>query len=114
MSKNIDTILAPGLQTLWSSLFSRLLRQPVETASHRKSADAAPKHPGPAPAMLMASRDIAPLIVRTADRLADWQERQAGRQYLMGLDDRQLGDMGVTRCDAEKEYSKPFWRTYGD
>jgi uncharacterized protein YjiS (DUF1127 family) len=29
----------------------------------------------------------------------------------MGLDDRQLGDMGVTRCDAEKEYSKPFWRT---
>ncbi len=59
--------------------------------------------------MLMMSRDTGPLIDRTAERLADWQLRRAGRRQLMGLDDRQLRDIGISRCDAEREYRKPFW-----
>lgn len=63
-----------------------------------------------APAALMASRDIRPLLLRVADRLADWQDRQAGRRLLMTLDDRALRDIGLDRATAEAEYRKPFWR----
>jgi uncharacterized protein YjiS (DUF1127 family) len=58
----------------------------------------------------MASRNIGPLVERTADRLADWQHRSVQRRNLMTLDDYQLKDAGITRCDAEQEYRKPFWR----
>ncbi|MDA1324273.1 MAG: DUF1127 domain-containing protein [Proteobacteria bacterium] len=70
-----------------------------------------PYTPAPAPAMLMVSRDIGPLVARSAERLADWQDRRIGRRHLMGLDDRQLKDIGISRCDAENEYRKPFWRS---
>ena len=66
--------------------------------------------PAPAPAMLMTSRDISPLVARTAARFADWQTRHAGRRRLIALDDRLLKDIGINRCDAEQEYRKPFWR----
>jgi uncharacterized protein YjiS (DUF1127 family) len=63
-----------------------------------------------APAMLMASRDIEPLLIRVADRLADWQDRRAGRRLLMTLDDRALRDISLDRATADEEYRKPFWR----
>lgn len=47
---------------------------------------------------------------RTFDTLATWQEREIQRRHLMELDDRMLGDMGMSRADAAGEYSKPFWR----
>ena len=37
---------------------------------------------------------------------ARWQQRQD----LLDLDDRLLRDMGITRHQAEREASKPFWR----
>ena len=60
--------------------------------------------------MLMVSRDIRPLLIRVADRLADWQDRRAGRRFLMTLDERALKDIGLDRSAAEEEYRKPFWR----
>jgi len=35
-----------------------------------------------------------------------WQQRQA----LLDLDDRLLDDIGITRKQAEREASKPFWQ----
>jgi len=60
--------------------------------------------------MLMDSRDIEPIIFRTTERLADWQMRHQGRRQLAALDDRQLKGIGISRCDAEREFRKPFWR----
>jgi uncharacterized protein YjiS (DUF1127 family) len=36
--------------------------------------------------------------------------RRRSRRELLTLDDRSLADIGLTRCDAEYEASKPFWR----
>ncbi len=60
--------------------------------------------------MLMAFRDIGPMIAWTAERLADWQSRRTSRRRLIALDDRLLKDIGISRRDAEQEYRKPFWR----
>jgi uncharacterized protein YjiS (DUF1127 family) len=37
-----------------------------------------------------------------------WQRRRT-RSYLTELDDRMLKDIGVTRVEARREASKPFW-----
>lgn len=50
------------------------------------------------------------LMVRAFDALLAWQERRAARHTLMALDERMLKDMGLSRCDAEEEGRKPFWR----
>lgn len=34
---------------------------------------------------------------------------RAERRRLMALDDRALGDMGVSRADAHGEWSRPSW-----
>ncbi len=60
--------------------------------------------------MLTVSRDIGPMLARTAERLADWHERRTSRRRLIALDDRLLKDIGISRYDAEQEYRKPFWR----
>ena len=39
-----------------------------------------------------------------------WRRRAYERQTLAGLSDQMLRDIGVTRCDAMNEASKPFWR----
>jgi uncharacterized protein YjiS (DUF1127 family) len=44
----------------------------------------------------------AQVLRRMHDR---WQQRQA----LLDLDDRLLLDIGITREQAEREASKPFW-----
>ena len=36
--------------------------------------------------------------------------RQRQRFTLAQLDDRMLRDMGISRCEAERESAKPFWR----
>lgn len=43
------------------------------------------------------------------DRLYDRLELMRSRRQLRGLTDDQLQDIGVSRCDAEREASKPFW-----
>ncbi|MFZ1923353.1 MAG: DUF1127 domain-containing protein, partial [Xanthobacteraceae bacterium] len=35
--------------------------------------------------------------------------RSRSRQELQGLPDATLRDIGITRCDAEREAHKPFW-----
>ena len=44
------------------------------------------------------------------DRLYDRLELMRSRRQLRGLSDELLHDIGVSRCDAEREASKPFWK----
>ena len=41
--------------------------------------------------------------------LAEWQRRARSCNELMSLSDRCLQDIGISRCDAHFEASKPFW-----
>jgi len=41
--------------------------------------------------------------------LAEWRSRACSRDDLVGLSDRVLQDIGMSRCTAEFEASKPFW-----
>jgi uncharacterized protein YjiS (DUF1127 family) len=40
----------------------------------------------------------------------EWRRRAYERQELMTMSDMSLRDIGITRCDAMNEASKPFWR----
>jgi uncharacterized protein YjiS (DUF1127 family) len=39
-----------------------------------------------------------------------WRRRARGRRELMAKTDRELRDLGITRQDASREATKPFWR----
>jgi uncharacterized protein YjiS (DUF1127 family) len=39
-----------------------------------------------------------------------WVERRRERRALLELDDALLKDIGLSRADALREASKPFWR----
>ena len=45
-----------------------------------------------------------------ADLLFDWWQVGRQRRALAALDDHTLQDIGLTRCDVEREVTKPFWR----
>ncbi len=45
-----------------------------------------------------------------ADLLTVWLERSRQRRALRRLDDRMLGDIGLSRADIEREAGRPFWR----
>jgi uncharacterized protein YjiS (DUF1127 family) len=48
--------------------------------------------------------------IATAIAVADlWWERGRSRRVLAELDDHSLGDIGVTRAEAQLESAKPFW-----
>lgn len=51
-----------------------------------------------------------PHIYRLLELLTLWHERQRQRRALLKLDDRLLSDIGISRCEAEQEASKPFWK----
>lgn len=44
------------------------------------------------------------------DLLFKWQGRARQRRELMQRSDRLLEDIGISRADARREASKPFWR----
>ena len=44
------------------------------------------------------------------DLLFKWQGRARQRRELMKRSDRLLKDIGISRADARREASKPFWR----
>jgi uncharacterized protein YjiS (DUF1127 family) len=41
--------------------------------------------------------------------VAEWRRRVRSRRELAGLDQAYLADIGVSRCTAAFEASKPFW-----
>ena len=47
---------------------------------------------------------------RILSAFTEWQGRATERNRLSGLDDRLLGDMGITRADAYHESRKRFWQ----
>ena len=44
------------------------------------------------------------------ETLVVWQGRANQRGHLASLEDHVLMDMGMSRADATRESSKPFWR----
>jgi uncharacterized protein YjiS (DUF1127 family) len=44
------------------------------------------------------------------DLLWTWRGRARERWALLGLDERMLKDVGLSRADVEGEAGKPFWR----
>ena len=47
---------------------------------------------------------------RLGATLREWRRRVRDRGQLAQLDERMLGDIGLTRADAEYLINKPFWR----
>lgn len=56
-------------------------------------------------------RDLRRMAACFLGLLIAWGERMRERQQLATMDDRSLKDMGISRCDAEQEADKPFWRS---
>jgi uncharacterized protein YjiS (DUF1127 family) len=46
---------------------------------------------------------------RAIELILGWQEVARQRRALLKLDERLLKDIGITRADAEREASRPFW-----
>ena len=51
------------------------------------------------------------VVLRAADTVINWLQRDRDRRSLQTLDDRLLRDIGVSRSDVEHEVAKPFWRS---
>lgn len=49
------------------------------------------------------------LITRLLTMLDGWIERHRQRNALLELNDAMLKDIGISRADATREGSKPFW-----
>jgi uncharacterized protein YjiS (DUF1127 family) len=45
-----------------------------------------------------------------ASVIREWRRRSRDRRTLVAMSDRSLRDIGLTRYDAAREASKPFWR----
>ena len=45
--------------------------------------------------------------------LLRWQELAQQRRRLLSLDDRMLKDIGITRAEAMREGTRPFWDAPG-
>jgi uncharacterized protein YjiS (DUF1127 family) len=59
--------------------------------------------PSPADVLRNGLRDIWRTLLR-------WQRRYNDRLRLVAMDDRLLGDIGISREQAAVETQKPFWR----
>ncbi|MCG8355938.1 MAG: DUF1127 domain-containing protein [Kiloniellales bacterium] len=74
------------------------------------------QHQPPAGAWTASGRLFSPFavlsraVVKVVQTLLVWDERHVQRRALASLDDAMLKDMGLSRADAEREASKPFWR----
>lgn len=51
-----------------------------------------------------------PLLLRLAETLEAWQNRRRERRFLLALGDGALKDLGISRCDAWAEATKPRWK----
>jgi uncharacterized protein YjiS (DUF1127 family) len=57
------------------------------------------------------SHGLRRIVLRAGTMVAVWLERGRQRRALRQLSDHMLKDLGLSRSDAERESSKPFWRT---
>jgi len=65
---------------------------------------------GALPAATSAAAALFDLPSRGLAVLRRWEDASRMRGHLMDLDDRALRDLGITRGEAVREASKPFWR----
>jgi len=42
--------------------------------------------------------------------ITEWWRRARERRELSGLNERDRHDLGISRCDAQREAQKPFWK----
>lgn len=49
-------------------------------------------------------------LARLKRAIGDWRARVKERTQLIGLDERMLRDIGLTKIDMWHEADKPFWR----
>jgi uncharacterized protein YjiS (DUF1127 family) len=54
-------------------------------------------------------RSVGELPVNVLKTIYTWQRRADERRQLSELSDHMLNDMGITRRDARREFSKSFW-----
>ncbi|MBB2496665.1 DUF1127 domain-containing protein [Aquipseudomonas ullengensis] len=62
------------------------------------------------PAEFTSRRIPAAWPLRVIASLLLWNQRARTRRQLAQLDDRQLGDIGISTAERMEEVSKPFWR----
>lgn len=55
-------------------------------------------------------RGLGRIVSRIRAVLRRWRDRSTQRRALAELDDRLLGDIGVSREAAAREAQKPFWK----
>ncbi len=60
-------------------------------------------------AMLIREIDLGRMLSEPAKVLEEWNARERQRRRLAELDDRLLGDIGVSRQAAASEAAKGFW-----
>jgi uncharacterized protein YjiS (DUF1127 family) len=53
---------------------------------------------------------ISWLASRFVETVKEWRRRSHSRRELLTLDERDLCDVRLTRCDAAFEANKPFWK----
>lgn len=63
------------------------------------------------------ARPLAEILLKAAVSLGfallRWRELARQRRRLRSLDDRMLKDIGITRADAMREGTRPFWDVSG-
>ena len=59
---------------------------------------------------LEISGSVTRAVRKAFNLLYTWQDRAQERAHLASLEDHLLGDMGISRAQADHEAAKPFWR----
>lgn len=77
----------------------------AHTVSHHGLTAARPPH------RIGIARRLLRLPVVLLELMLVWQERAEQRGRLRGMSDQMLKDIGISRADADREGSIPFWRS---
>jgi len=62
------------------------------------------------PNAIMRVSKLDETIRRIVALIQLWRQRSRARRELLARSERELRDIGITRCDAHQEAKKPFWR----